>query len=76
MKEYLCLEIFDEQVEDLFDEDRIKANEIYQRLSSKWLAELRIPFSTIYTMQRVSLVVLNELIVLRATPRFVDGRNI
>lgn len=55
MKEYLCLQVFDEQVEDLFDEDKVKANEIYQRLSSKWLAEIRIPFYTIYGMQRVGL---------------------
>lgn len=54
MKECLCLQIFDEQVEDLFDEDRLKANEIYQRLSSKWLSEIQIPFYTIYSMQRVS----------------------
>ncbi|KAG4068603.1 hypothetical protein HA402_004944 [Bradysia odoriphaga] len=53
MKEYLCLQVFDEQVEELFDEDRLKANEIYQRLSSKWLAELRIPIYTIYSMQRI-----------------------
>lgn len=57
MKDYLCLQMFDEQVEDLFDEDRLKANEIYQRVSSKWLAEIRIPFCTIHAMQRVSLKV-------------------
>lgn len=57
MKEFLCLQIFDEQIEELFDEDRLKANEIYQRLSSKWLAEIRIPFYTIYSTQRVSMQV-------------------
>lgn len=55
MKDYLCLQIFDEQVEELFDEDRLKANEIYQRLSSKWLAEIRVPFYTIYSIQRVKI---------------------
>ncbi|KAJ6629951.1 Coiled-coil and C2 domain-containing protein 2A [Pseudolycoriella hygida] len=52
-KDYLCLQMFDEQVEDLFEEDRMKANEIYQKVSSKWLAEIRIPFYTIYSMQRI-----------------------
>lgn len=51
--------MFDEQVEDLFDDDRVKANEIYQRLSSKWLAEIRIPFYTIYAMQRVTIWLIN-----------------
>lgn len=51
IKDTLCLHIFDECVTDLSEDDRSRDSEIYQR---RWIGELRIPFSTIYSTQRVS----------------------
>lgn len=47
--------MFDEHVEELLDDDRARSNELYQRVSSKWLGELRIPFYTVLSSQRVGL---------------------
>jgi coiled-coil and C2 domain-containing protein 2A len=57
MKKFLTIDLFDEVVEDLID----SVNEVYQRISSKWLGELRIPISTICTNQRVSLLITKYL---------------
>lgn len=51
MKKFLTIDLFDECIEDLVD----NVNEVYQRISSKWLGELKIPISTICTNQRVKL---------------------
>lgn len=53
IKDSLEIQLFDEQIENLLDEDRMRANEIYQRISSRWLADIRIPFFTILASQRV-----------------------
>lgn len=56
-RDTLCVQLFDEVVEDLLaDEDRTRSNEIYQRISSRWLGELRIPMYTILMEKRVSFL--------------------
>lgn len=51
----LCLSIFDEVVEDHHqDDDHVRStSEIYQRIFSRWLGEIRIPFRTILSAQNV-----------------------
>lgn len=48
--------MYDELIEDIpsNDELMIPATEIYQKISSHYLGELIIPFSTIFASQRVS----------------------
>lgn len=53
IKDNLSIQIFDETIEDLIEDDRLRMTEIYQRISSKYLGEMRIPFSTIFSVQRV-----------------------
>lgn len=60
MKGSLSVQLFDEYIEDLLEDDRYRTTEIYQRISSKWLGELRIPVSTIYSNHRVSFLTNNE----------------
>lgn len=50
----LTIQLFDEYSEDILEDDRSRTSEIYQRITSKWLGELRIPMSTIYSNPRVS----------------------
>lgn len=46
--------MYDEIIEDLPSNDELMpGTEIYQKISSHYLGELVIPFSTIYTSQRV-----------------------
>lgn len=54
IKDSLWFHVYDEIIEDLpTTDDMIAASEIYQKISSHYLGELLIPFSTIYTSQRV-----------------------
>lgn len=67
MRETLCMQLFDETIVDMLDESRSRETEIYQRIEKKWIGELRIPFSTIYTTQRVefwSLFILEKKILI------------
>ena len=56
LNDSLCIQMFDEHHED-FSRD----NEIYQKISSKWLAELRIPIFTLFASKRVYSLNLNVL---------------
>uniref|UniRef100_A0A1B0DJC9 Uncharacterized protein n=1 Tax=Phlebotomus papatasi TaxID=29031 RepID=A0A1B0DJC9_PHLPP len=53
LKGSLCIQLFDEFVDDLLEDDRLGMSEIYQRISRKWIGELRIPITSIYTNQRI-----------------------
>lgn len=53
MRRYLSIDLYDEFMEDLLEDDRSRPTEVYQRISSKWLGQLRIPISTIYLNQRI-----------------------
>lgn len=57
IKDSLWFHVYDEIIEDLpANENNPMSStmEIYQRISSHYLGELQIPFSTIYTSQRVN----------------------
>jgi hypothetical protein len=54
-KKFLTFDLFDEHVEDLLEDDRARTTELYQRITSKWLGEFKIPISTIYTNHRVCI---------------------
>ncbi|XP_055540929.1 coiled-coil and C2 domain-containing protein 2A [Wyeomyia smithii] len=53
IRRYLNVDLYDEFMEDLLEDDRARPTEVYQRISSKWLGQLRIPISTIYLNQRI-----------------------
>lgn len=55
IKDSLWFHMYDEIIEDLASNDNMMTptSEIYQRISSHYLGELLIPFSTIYASQRV-----------------------
>lgn len=59
MKGSVSIQLFDEYIEDILEDDRSRTTDIYQRISSKYIGELRIPIGTIYTNQRVSNIALN-----------------
>lgn len=55
IKSSLSILLFDEVIEDVVtNEDATSGNSIYQKVFNRFLGELIIPFSTIYTSQRVS----------------------
>uniref|UniRef100_A0A182P321 C2 domain-containing protein n=1 Tax=Anopheles epiroticus TaxID=199890 RepID=A0A182P321_9DIPT len=53
IRKHLHIVLYDEYMEDLLDDDRTRPTEVYQRISSRWLGQLRIPISTIYLNQRL-----------------------
>ncbi|XP_062546525.1 coiled-coil and C2 domain-containing protein 2A [Armigeres subalbatus] len=53
IRKYLSIDLYDEFMEDLLEDDRSRQTEVYQRISSRWLGQLRIPISTIYLNQRI-----------------------
>lgn len=55
--------MYDEIIEDMPSNDSaaLPATEIYQKISSHYLGELLIPFSTIYTSQRVRFYFLTKI---------------
>ncbi|XP_065088356.1 coiled-coil and C2 domain-containing protein 2A [Ochlerotatus camptorhynchus] len=53
IRRYLNIDLYDEFMEDLLEDDRARSTEVYQRISSRWLGQLRIPISTIYLNQRI-----------------------
>ncbi|XP_059610897.1 coiled-coil and C2 domain-containing protein 2A [Phlebotomus argentipes] len=53
LKGSLCIQLFDEYVDDLLEDDRLGMSEIYQRISRKWIGELRIPITNIYSNQKI-----------------------
>lgn len=53
MKGYLNIQLFDEYVDDILEDDRNRLTDIYQRISSRFIAELRIPLTDLYFSQRV-----------------------
>lgn len=62
MRRYLSIDLYDEFMEDLLEDDRSRPTEVYQRISSKWLGQLRIPISTIYLNQRVGRLSIEKVI--------------
>lgn len=70
IKDSLWFHMYDEMIEDIpsNDESMLPATEIYQKISSHFLGELIIPFSTIFASQRVCF----ELYVIKFGD-FVDG---
>lgn len=53
MKGCLIVQLFDEYVDDILEDDRNRLTDIYQRISSKFIGELRIPLADLYFSQRV-----------------------
>lgn len=53
MKGCLSIQLYDEYVDDIMDDDRNRLTDIYQRISSKFIGELRIPLTDLYFSQRV-----------------------
>uniref|UniRef100_A0A182NBZ2 C2 domain-containing protein n=1 Tax=Anopheles dirus TaxID=7168 RepID=A0A182NBZ2_9DIPT len=53
IRKHLHIDLYDEYMEDLLEDDRARPTEVYQRISSRWLGQLRIPISTIYLNQRL-----------------------
>ncbi|XP_055638462.1 coiled-coil and C2 domain-containing protein 2A isoform X2 [Toxorhynchites rutilus septentrionalis] len=53
IRKFLNIDLYDELTEDLLEDDRARTTEVYQRISSKWLGQLRIPISTIYLNHRI-----------------------
>ncbi|XP_058124121.1 coiled-coil and C2 domain-containing protein 2A [Anopheles ziemanni] len=53
IRKHLHIDLYDEYMEDLLEDDRTRPTEVYQRISSRWLGQLRIPISTIYLNQRL-----------------------
>lgn len=58
MKGYLNIQLFDEYVDDIMEDDRNRLTDIYQRISSRFIAEFRIPLTDLYFSQRVSTFIL------------------
>lgn len=54
MRGILKIQLFDEYVDDILEDDRNRLTDIYQRISSRFIAELRIPLTDLYFSQRVS----------------------
>lgn len=50
---YLNIQLFDEYVDDIIEDDRNRLTDIYQRISSRFIAELRIPLTDLYFSRRV-----------------------
>lgn len=48
-KRILSIDLYDEVVEDLID----NVTEVYQRISSKWLGNIKIPIANIFANQRI-----------------------
>lgn len=63
IRRYLNIDLYDEFMEDLLEDDRARSTEVYQRISSRWLGQLRIPISTIYLNQRVSQLMVCSLLI-------------
>lgn len=59
IRKFLNIDLYDEVTEDLLEDDRARTTEVYQRISSKWLGQLRIPIRTIYLNHRVGLTLKN-----------------
>ncbi|XP_049548327.1 coiled-coil and C2 domain-containing protein 2A [Anopheles darlingi] len=53
IRKHLHIDLYDEHLENLLDDDRARPTEMYQRISSRWLGQLRIPISTVYLNQRL-----------------------
>ncbi|XP_052864196.1 coiled-coil and C2 domain-containing protein 2A [Anopheles cruzii] len=53
IRKHLHIDLYDEFMENLLEDDRARPTEMYQRISSRWLGQLRIPISTIYLNQRL-----------------------
>ncbi|XP_050101175.1 coiled-coil and C2 domain-containing protein 2A [Anopheles aquasalis] len=53
IRKHLHIDLYDEYLENLLEDDRARPTEMYQRISSRWLGQLRIPISTVYLNQRL-----------------------
>lgn len=60
MKGYLVIQLFDEYVDDVLEDDRNRLTDIYQRISSRFIGDLRIPLTDLYFSQRVRGINLRE----------------
>lgn len=60
IKDSLWFHMYDEIIEDMPSNENTMTptSEIYQKISSHYLGELLIPFSTIYASQRVIIPIL------------------
>lgn len=54
MKGSLAIQLFDEFVDDILEDDRNHLTDVYHRISSRFMAELRIPLNDLYFGQRVT----------------------
>ena len=43
----IFIHIFDEVLEDLIEDDRLRETNIHQRITRHWLAGLMVPFTTL-----------------------------
>lgn len=53
IKGYLNIQLFDEYIDDIFEDDRNRLTDIYQRISSRFIAEFKIPLTDLFFSQRV-----------------------
>ncbi|XP_043210658.1 coiled-coil and C2 domain-containing protein 2A-like [Amphibalanus amphitrite] len=53
LDDVIHLSLQDEVLVDLLDDDRLQDTNVHQRIERRWLAELTVPFSTLYINGRV-----------------------
>ena len=53
LEDVIHLSLQDEVLVDLLEDDRLQDTNVHQRIERRWLAELRVPFSTLYINGRV-----------------------
>lgn len=69
IKDSLWFHMYDEIIEDIPSNDSVMTtSEIYQKISSQYLGELLIPFSTIYASQRVCFFFMSIFLFLFIIP--------
>lgn len=53
LKGAISIQIFDEIIEDIIEDDVLRTGELFQRISTRLLGEFRIPFTTIFSSQKI-----------------------
>lgn len=72
-KRMLSIDLYDEVVEDLID----NVTEVYQRITSKWLGNVKIPIANIFANQRIEgifEVSIPSILLGYSKPKFGDSR--
>lgn len=72
-KRVLSIDLYDEVVEDLID----NVTEVYQRITSKWLGNVKIPVTNIFANQRIEgifEVSVPSILLGYSKPKFGDSR--